>query len=515
MKLGQTRARLVLTGAVLGAGALIAGCGSAYRSVVTPITSSGPAAQSSSYAAVISSTSTSASGVATIIDYSGDSVLASQTIGVGPVAFSISSSGSYGYTINSDETMTTFPISSSFQEKQVYYSTLSSSASPVNLYYPSSGLWATDLSGNVADVFTGTSGSALALEGSVSVATTPVAVAGPATIGQRTYVVSQGSGATSGVYCNNTSNFSAASDGYVTPVEVSSYTADSAIEVGKCPVYALTNSDGTRLFVLNRGSDTISVINTSTNASDSCSSFTNQSGQTVTCHPTLPLSTAALTSSNVPANCDTSTDVTCGLPTSAGPVYAEYNKALQELIVADYDGGYITIIDVSMDEYGNDSTTFGTTYSVQVGNHPASVTALYDGSRAYAANQTDETVSIVNLSSHSVTKTLSVVGHPRNVASTQNTSTYGKVYVASPDSEYLTIINTKTDEVDTTVLVSGNVIDVRVSSQSADSTDSTAKGNSNVMSRRPGYGQPCNLSPELMESTYGSSYTLANCTAVP
>ena len=150
----------------------------------------------------------------------------------------------------------------------------------------------------------------------------------------------------------------------------------------------------------------------------------------------------------------------------------------------------ISVIDVSLDEYGNDSPTFGTTFTIPVGNNPASVTVLYDGSRAYTANQTDGTVSIVNLTSHTVEKTaLPVIGHPRTVVSTQN-SNYGKVYVASPDSPYLTIIRTDQDIVDTTVLVEGNIVDVRVSTQNG------LSGNSNDdLSRSPGYGQPCNLPP--------------------
>ena len=59
---------------------------------------------------------------------------------------------------------------------------------------------------------------------------------------------------------------------------------------------------------------------------------------------------------------------------------------------------------------------------------------------------------MVNLTSHTVEKTVAVTGHPRTVASTQN-SLYGKVYVASPDSPYLTILRTDQDIVDTTVLV--------------------------------------------------------------
>jgi hypothetical protein len=90
------------------------------------------------------------------------------------------------------------------------------------------------------------------------------------------------------------------------------------------------------------------------------------------------------------------------------------------------------------------------------------------------------------------------------VASTQNAQ-YTKIYVASPDSPYITVLEstpTITDQVDTTILVEGNVVDMRVTSQTGSS------GNSNFTSRVPGYGQPCNLP--------GASHTgsLAACRAI-
>jgi DNA-binding beta-propeller fold protein YncE len=137
-----------------------------------------------------------------------------------------------------------------------------------------------------------------------------------------------------------------------------------------------------------------------------------------------------------------------------------------------------------------------------VGNNPASVTVLADGSRAYTANQTDGTVTIVDLSSHTAEKApLPVIGHPRTVVSTQNSS-YGKVYVASPDSPYLTIIRTDLDIVDTTVLVEGNIVDVRVTTQNGSS------GNSNTVSRVPGYGEPCYLPGAAAQSTLLACQTL-------
>src|SRR5208337_4822347 len=114
---------------------------------------------------------------------------------------------------------------------------------------------------------------------------------------------------------------------------------------------------------------------------------------------------------------------------------------------------------------------------------------------------TDGTVTIANLSSHTAEKTVPVNGHPRTVVSTQN-SQYGKVYAASPDSPYLTIVRTDLDIVDTTILVEGNIVDVRVSTQNG------SGGNSNVVSRIPGYGQPCYLPGASAAATLKACQTL-------
>jgi DNA-binding beta-propeller fold protein YncE len=502
MNSGRARVRLVQAGAALVAVALIAGCGNSYRPVVTPVNPSGPAAQVTSYAVVVSSPSPTSAGILTIVDYSGDTVMTIVPIGPGPRSFVMDSGGYNGYTVDSDGTLANFGITTSLQAKDIHYSTLSSTANIVNLMGPAAGLWAADLNGNVVDLF---QGSPQDFKQAISVAPTPVTVAGaPNSTGQREYVISQNFIDPTGVTCNTTPT--AEPTGLATPIELSSLTADTPIALGKCPVFAVASPDQRRLFVMNRGDDTITVINAQNNTLDQCTPYLNQSGQTVTCHPTLPLSTAAVTATGI-----TPPNGTTGMGTIAGPVYAEYNSATSQLVVANYDGGTISVVDVGLDEYGNDGATFGTTYTIPVGKYPASVTVLADGSRAYTANQSDGTVTIAVLASHSVEKTLTVVGHPRTVVSTQN-SLYGKVYAASPDSPYLTILATLTDLVDRTILTEGNVVDVRVSTQNG------SAGNSNMVSRTPGYGQPCNLPPTPGNPTpapTGTQTLLEACRAIP
>lgn len=513
MNLGHARARLVEAGAVFAAVALVAGCGSQYRPVVTPINPSGPAAQPSSYAVVVSAPPATP-GIATIIDYSGDSVMASAPIGLGPTSFTLDQSGTSGYTVNSDRTLSNFPISitgdGSLQAKNVTVSTLTPTSKPIGLFSPNAGLWAADLDGNVADILTGIPAS---FKQAIPVAPIPVGIFGPGQSGLRNYAISQNNSATPqasiipyDVTCNN-SPTTVTQNGEADAIDTTN-TVSAKIPLGKCPVYAVSSSDQRRFFVLNRGGGgdpanpanppggSITVINSQNNTPDSCTPFQNQGGHWITCHPSIAL--------------------------PAGPVYAEYNSATQQLVVANYDSNTISIIDVTLDEYGNDYNTyandnctdangniayaacgaitggFGTVHTVPVGANPASVTVLNDGSRAYTANQADGTVSIVNLSSFSVQNTIPVVGHPRTVVSTQNSS-YGKVYVASPDSPYLTIIRTDLDSPDTTVLLQGNIVDVRVTTQNG------ASGNSNNNSRNPGAGQPCFLPGAK------ATASLANC----
>ncbi len=518
MTSGQARARLVQGGALLAAAALAAGCGNNYRPVVTPVNSTGPAAQPQSFAVTVSAPSPTTAGVATIIDYAGDSVMAQAPIGPGPTAFSIDTTGTTGYTINSDHTLTNFPIaitgSNSLQPKNIDYTTLPATAQPVNILSLASGLWAADLEGNIADQF---SGFPQSFQRSIPLAPTPVMIVGGNVAVTHNYAISQGNQAngtpvniSSDVACN-LSPATVGVNGEVDSIDTTSFTISARIPLGYCPVFGIESTDGKRLFVLNRGGDatnpggSITVINSQNTTADSCTPFQNQDGNWVTCHPSIAL--------------------------PAGPVYAEYNAALQQLVVANYDSNTISIIDVSLDEFGNDSNTyanesctvngvnsyancgaitggFGTTFTVPVGNNPAAVTVLNDGSRAYTANQADQTVSIVNLSSHTVEKTITVTGYPRMVVSTQN-SIDGKVYVASPNSPYLTIIRTDQDIVGASVLLEGHVVDVRVTTQNG------VAGNSNFTSRIPGFGQPCNLPPAVMTSTYSANYTLQQCQNQP
>ncbi len=497
----------ITTGIVFG----ISGCGSNLRPTVTPITGTGPNSQPPSNAFVISTPSSStagsaAAGIGTVINYAGDTVMATAAIGPNPATFTLNAGGNTAWTVNGDGTVSNIPVSTQLQAKNITYSTLNpiplsgTAGDPkgldpvIGLFGGALGLYALDVLNNQVDVLTG---SPDAFKLTVPVDETPVTMVGVANA-TRYYSISQmipyltpvtldGKSVDGGVACNIDAH-AVGVTGVADGIETSTYTVSSHIPLGVCPVYAVGTPDAKRVFVMNRGSDTVSVINSQNNDLDACTcpptGCVNQNGQTYTCHPSLPLTPASGKA-------------------HAGPVYAEYNQSTAQLVVANYEGNTISIIDVSLDEYGNDSSTFGTTYTVPVGNNPASVTVLADGTRAYVANQSDSSVTVVNMSSHTVETTLPVTGHPRTVVSTQN-SLYGKVYAAATDSPYVTIIRTDQDIISTTVLVQGNTLDIRTTSPD------TSSGNLNIVSRQPGAGQPCNL-PLSAYTAAGVTPSISNC----
>src|SRR5579863_3582122 len=304
MDFKRARTLWIHAGAALGIASFVAGCGSTYRPVVTPIVPSGPPAQPSSFAAVVSAPSPTTPGVATIIDYAGDAVMAQSPIGPGPVSFTVDETGSTGYTYNSDGTLTNFQVSSQLQQKNLQYSTLVAGTNALNLFSPSAGLWAADIgtNGSLADVLTGYPET---FKLSVPVAATPVMIIGAGLIGQHNYAISQNADA-NGVDCN-TSPTTVTANGEADSIGTSGDTVSARIPLGpstgpllgKCPVYGVMSADGKRFFVMNRGSDTVTVINAQDNTLDACTPFIDQTGQLVSCHPYLPLSTTAVTASGI------------------------------------------------------------------------------------------------------------------------------------------------------------------------------------------------------------------------
>ena len=485
-------------GALVALAGVSAGCGNQYRPVVTPVTPTGPAAQPPGYVVAFSQPnlktpqpgastpcpnitgSTMQPGVVTLIDFSGDSVMAQATLGTGPLTFALDSSGSTAYSTNCDGTVSTVPLSNTLQSKNVLTTTLPSTVDPstggaintllTNLLVTTGGEYvaepvAVDLGNKAAvGVLTNNTSGVASLKQEIPVAPSLVNVIGTAG-GQRVYGISQGnssngSGVTWG-QCDNPS--SVTTNGEADGIDVTSNTLSSQLPVGICPVYGLMAPDGRRAFILNRGSGTITVIDSNKNQLDTDSASQYMKNATI----------------NI----------------GKGPVYADYYAPSSLLVTANYDDDSISVISVPIngpvDGY-SDTSTFGqvlATVKLATGSHPAAVTILQDGSRAFVADEGDGTVTMVNLSSFTVQSVLTVNGHPRSIASTYN-APVGKVYTIANDSPYLTVIRTDTNIVSSSILLQGNGVDLHTTTQYAGSSSTSTPANNNTQSRSAGTGAP-------------------------
>ncbi len=458
------------------------GCGNQYRPVVSAIGPVGPAGQPQKYAVAVSIPSSTSLSLATIVDFSGDTVLATPQLLTNPSYFQINVNGSQGYVVNASGSLDTFPISPSVLTSNVVQTTLPIDSQPVSIsaFAPASSLSSIFIPQAGSNTIAAINASSAALYDTVGIqagGSKPVYVVGTNSA-PRVYAISQnGSG----------------SNGQVDSIETVSTTSlsDSAqIPVGVEPVYGVMTTDTRRAFILNQGSGTVSVINVPSDALDTLPPGIPSSGL-----GTIPLCSNAA-SGNTPCP-------------NTNPVWADLNTVSSQLVVLNQgDGthaGSLSVVSIplcnSSAQPSNpncsatnpvDASSFGQILAtVPVGINPSMVSVLQgtnvNAPAAYVINQLDSTgtcasgegsVTVVNLQTDQVTATICgiadtnatdvaniasnvIFGHPNSVAATGGQPT-GKVYITAPDSKYLSVIYTDTNTVETHIPLQGNGLRVLV-----------------------------------------------------
>ena len=430
------------------------GCQQQYRPVVSAINPVGPAAQPQKYAIAISSPSPTAAGLITLVDFAGDTVVATQPIIANPSYLAYQVSTGQAIAINNQNLLTDVQNASSptaLVPNQIQQTTLPSDANAATVSSFTLGASARILlpePGRSAIAVLSTAPPALQQE--ITVGVNPVYVVGNDTT-PRAYAISNGNG--SGI-------------GQVAAIEGSSLSVSNTINVGTDPVYGVQTADLRRVFITNKGSGTVSVINVTNNALD-------------VANPTIAV--------------------------GPNPIWADLNTVNNELVVLNQgDGthaGSLSVINIPLCNTAAlptnpscdptnpvDGVGFGTVVAtVPVGVNPLMVSVLSDGTRAYVVNAgsagTPGSVSVVNLSSNTVTATIPaaiatnptqtavcpdgttatcIYGSPTTVTTSRGTPT-GKVYVTAPNSNYLSVIETDTDTLDTHVALQGAGVRVLVS----------------------------------------------------
>jgi len=347
--------------AVVGLVLFCGSCGDVYRPVANPVLQPGGDPQRTAHALVVSSNGPN-QGTAVIIDVSGDTAVAvfgdSQDClkcGVGRNPVYATSLSGTDFVVNRDD-------------NSVSYFTLPVPPNALNapnlitLPDGASPVFAAVAQSKLFVADSGTNGVAVINGNSyappeIPVGPNPVAlVATPD--GTQLYSLNQGD--------NTVSIIFPATDQNVATIN---------LPAGAKPVWGAVSSDGTRVFVVNQGTGTVSVINTVTN-------------------------------SLVPGTAPCLLDTFCVGP---GPNYITYQATLNRAYVTSPAGRSLSIID---NNTGTVSPPISLAGPPCNGQHPISVTALADGSRVYVADDVTSSVCVLSTTSNTFTKRICLVQEP-------------------------------------------------------------------------------------------------------
>ena len=190
-----------------------------------------------------------------------------------------------------------------------------------------------------------------------------------------------------------------------------SLTAGPTIGAGVAPFYVAVRGDQAYAYVSNSTSDTVSVIDTSTNmVIQTIATGTNAGGIALTPDG----SQLYVANQDVQTVSAYTVDTTTGLLTANGTIntgMVPHDPAVSpdgtRLYIPNFSSNTVTVVNTA----GN---TFVTT--VNVGTAPISVTVSPDGTRAYVANITGNNISIIDTATNMVTGTASSGNGPRSVA---------------------------------------------------------------------------------------------------
>lgn len=217
----------------------------------------------------------------------------------------------------------------------------------------------------------------------INVGTNPVALAEPPN-GQKLYVVNQGS--------ND-----------VTIIQTADGTVLNTMGVGNSPVWAVASSDGQFVFVANQGSSTVTVIDTTNDAA--------------------PLAT---------------------IPIGGSPSFIMYDSGLRRVYTANPASNSVSILraDQALPAVPTLLATVDVSAAPCNGSAPVQVSALPDGSRAYVANSGSNNVCVISALSNTITKSIPVGTAPISIGASSSGT---RVYTANSGSSDISIILTSQD----------------------------------------------------------------------
>lgn len=319
------------------------GCNDTLRQFIVPIPSPTGDPGKLSHAIVLSTNPVpEGNGSDMHVNVSGDSSVGIVPVGVNPVF--LGKTANQAFIINSGDSGAGIPATVS-----VYIALLpASNVTTVTLPPTSSGpvAGATSSSGNIYIANRSSNNvdlidsAVFAVTSSIAVGTEPVMIAGNGA-NNKIFVVNHGS--------NN-----------VTEISTVDNTVIKTIPVGSQPIWAVMSSDGLFVFVVNQGDGTVSVIDTSLDIVLPCV---------------------------VGPSCPSGNAIKVGITATPSPNFAFYEPTLKRVYVSNTGEHSVTVIKGNGFDLGSNPQVLPAKIAdiQNLSGLPTSITALSDGSRAYAA----------------------------------------------------------------------------------------------------------------------------------
>jgi DNA-binding beta-propeller fold protein YncE len=331
---------------------LAVGCNDTLRQFIVPVP--GPSGDPGrlAHAIVLSTnpgvlpTPTPGNGSDMHVNVSGDSSVGIVPVGLNPVF--LGKTANQVFIINSGNPTAQIPATVSIYIALLPTSNVSTVTLPPTSSDPVAG--ATSSSGNIyianrlsnnVDLI---SGGVLAVTSTIPLPpgdTNPVMIAGNAA-NNKIFVVNQNSGS-----------------GTVTEISTIDNTVIKDIPVGSQPVWAVMSSDGLFVFVVNQGDGTVSVIDTSLDIVLPCV---------------------------VGPSCPSGNAIKVGTTAASSPNFAFYEPTLKRVYVTNTGEQTVTVIKANGIDLGSNPQVLPSKIAdIPLSGFPTSITALTDGTKAYAA----------------------------------------------------------------------------------------------------------------------------------
>ncbi|MHC0433652.1 hypothetical protein ACX6XY_26305 [Streptomyces sp. O3] len=201
------------------------------------------------------------------------------------------------------------------------------------------------------------------------------------------------------------------------------------------------DATGPTAYVANFYSDTVSVVDTSTNTiTDSITVGRRPVGVAVNPAHGHAYATNFNEATVSAINTDTN-EVTATIPVGSNPLNVAFTPSGTRAYVANSGGTTVSVIDTATNKVSA---------AIPVGNSPNGVTITPSGATAYVTNSNEATVSVVDTETNTVTDTVPVGASPAGVA----VSPSGAVaYVANSGGNTVSVIDTATNAVSDTIVV--------------------------------------------------------------